>query len=248
MFGQLRNMRILNQFTPPRIKDTLRRYFKRKLGLKEAKELRSEWHMELLKARIREDQKVPKFELEKKHIARLKVLLDRKELLGEMPKNSVCAEIGVNEGEFSEMIWHITQPTRLHLIDAWGDPTRYHDDLKLVVENKFIDAVNAGKVQINVGYSTKILKSFDDNYFDWVYLDTDHSYPTTAAELFILKEKVKIGGIIAGHDYTLGNWINSYRYGVIEAVHELCVKENWELIYITSESNQCRSFAIRKIV
>ncbi len=86
-----------------------------------------------------------------------------------------------------------------------------------------------------------------DSYFDWVYLDTDHSYSVTKQELDILKFKVKPGGIIAGHDYISYDFIGHTRYGVIEAVNEFCVNEQWEIIYLTAETNQYRSFAIRKI-
>jgi len=58
---------------------------------------------------------------------------------------------------------------------------------------------------------------------------------------------IKSGGIIAGHDYTIGNWVDGYRYGVIEAVNEFCVNDDWEMIFLTAETDQYRSFAIRKI-
>jgi hypothetical protein len=163
------------------------------------------------------------------------------------PLNAVCAEIGVDKGDFSEQILKITAPSKLHLIDAWGDSLRYHDGLKIAVQERFKTEIQNDQVNINIGYSTDVLNTFPDQYFDWVYLDTDHTYSTTAAELRILKTKMKRNGIISGHDYISGNWITGFRYGVIEAVNEMCVKEGWELIFLTSETNQCRSFAIRKI-
>ncbi len=93
----------------------------------------------------------------------------------------------------------------------------------------------------------KVLQNFPGHSFDWVYLDTYHSYQVTADELLLLKDKVKIDGIIAGHDYIIGNWIRDCRYGVIEAVHEFCFKQNWELIYITINKNEMPSFAISRI-
>ena len=45
-------------------------------------------------------------------------------LLHAMPKNSICAEIGVHEGEFSRRILDIVNPRRLHLIDPW----KYEED------------------------------------------------------------------------------------------------------------------------
>ena len=54
-------------------------------------------------------------------------------------------------------------------------------------------------------------------------------------------------GIIAGHDYILGNWDGLVRYGVIESVYEFCVRYNWEIIFLTTELNNSPSFAIRRI-
>ena len=88
---------------------------------------------------------------------------------------------------------------------------------------------------------------FADQSLDWVYIDTDHSYETTIRELCLYASKVKVGGIISGHDYTMGNFIKWYRYGVIEAVHQLCATFDWELIFITAETIENQSFAIRKI-
>lgn len=93
----------------------------------------------------------------------------------------------------------------------------------------------------------RILKLRGKTCIDWIYIDTDHSYETTRDELRLYASKVKDGGIIAGHDYVKGNWITTYRYGVIEAVHEFCVGNDWELIYLTAEPLESQSFAIRKV-
>lgn len=135
----------------------------------------------------------------------------------------------------------------MHLIDAWAYGSRYHIGLKDIIENKFKDQIAREIVNISVGQSTTVLADFPDEYFDWVYLDTNHNYSNTKAGLGILKAKVKQSGIIAGHDYTIGNWVDGYRYGVIEAVNQFCVNESWEMIFLTAETDQYRSFAIRKL-
>lgn len=53
--------------------------------------------------------------------------------------------------------------------------------------------------------------------------------------------------MIAGHDYTIGNWVEGYRYGVIEAVHEFCVENDWRISYLTVDTTEGRSFAITRI-
>ena len=37
------------------------------------------------------------------------------------------------------------------------------------------------------------------------------------------------------------------RFGVIEAVYQFCVEEDWELLYLTLENAANGSFAVRKI-
>jgi hypothetical protein len=103
-----------------------------------------------------------------------------------------------------------------------------------------------GQIQIHRGLSTEVLAEFDDHTLDWVYIDTNHSYATTAAELDLSAAKVRTGGIIAGHDFLHSNWSSGLKYGVVEAVHEFCVTRNWEFIGLTNELNQFRSFAIRE--
>ena len=197
--------------------------------------------------RAKAEENIPKVSLLSQNIQNLKTLTNREKLLKNMPQKKIVAEIGVDHGEFSELILKTNSPGKLHLIDAWAQHTRYHIGLKNIVKNKFKNEIDNGVAIINVGFSVDVLLDFPNGYFDWVYLDTDHTYQTTRAELAILKSKVKAGGIIAGHDYTIGNWVDGYRYGVIEAVNEFCVNENWEIIFLTAETDQYRSFAIKRI-
>ena len=195
--------------------------------------------------RLSELSKIPKTKLESKHINNLKFILDRQELLSRMQKSGVCAEIGVANGDFSKDIFNTTNPQKLHLIDSW-DSERYGKELMNNVKSTFNTQIESGYVEVNRGFSTVVLQSFQDEYFDWVYIDTDHSYNTTNQELLICKDKVKDNGVIAGHDFHIGNWVTGYKYGVIEAVYEFCVLYNWEIIYLTSDIEYA-SFAIKRI-
>lgn len=202
--------------------------------------------LQMEKAREAVDRKIPRYELSRKHIANLKAVEDRNALLELLPKNSTVAEIGVDHGDFSEHILRIVQPAKLHLVDIW-DSERYHRGLMDHVQKKFAKEIEGKQVEINLGLSVEVGPRFPDHYFDWVYIDTVHSYQVTRDELEIYSHKVKPGGIMAGHDFIVGNWIKQYRYGVIEAVYEFCVKNDWELIYLSLENKIPGSFAIRKI-
>ncbi len=190
-------------------------------------------------------QKIPKYNLKPEHVQNLKVLADRQELLKYLPPRGIVAELGVDQGEYSELIYKLNKPQKFHLIDAWGS-SRYNKQKQELVERKFSDQISRKEVEINLGFSTEVVNDFDDAYFDWIYIDTDHSYEVTKEELELWFPKVKQGGIIAGHDFIIGNWNGIIRYGVIEAIHEFCVKHNWELVYLTAEFHKAPSFAIKR--
>lgn len=189
---------------------------------------------------------IPKFELANINIDRIKMVLDREKLLELLPKHAIIAELGVDEGEFSKKILSICNPKKLHLIDSWGSK-RYNEDKYFSVKDLFKEEIDDKIVEINLGLSTEVVDSFENEYFDWVYIDTDHSYKMTFKELELYKTKIKDNGIIAGHDYIIGNWDGMVRYGVVEAVYEFCVKNNFEILYLSMEINDHPSFAIRKI-
>ncbi|KAA3438473.1 class I SAM-dependent methyltransferase [Rufibacter hautae] len=191
-------------------------------------------------------QSIPRTNIPSQSIKNTKLLSNRVELLRLLPKHGVVAELGVDQGGFSELILKLCEPQKLHLVDLW-DSERYNQNKRKHVEDKFKTEIGSGRVKINLGFSTEVVARFENSYFDWVYIDTDHSYKTTIKELEILRPKIKPGGIIAGHDFIIGNWDGIVRYGVIEAVYEFCSKYNWEILYLTMEIDNHPSFAIREI-
>lgn len=189
---------------------------------------------------------IPSVPLAEKNISACRIVLNRQRMLEEIGVRGVVAELGVNKGDFSEIILRITKPNVLHLVDIWGSE-RYHDGLYNDVRKKFLRLIESDIVKVHRKLSTEAVDDFPNNYFDMIYIDTDHSYGTTIKELIAYAPKMKKDGIIAGHDYTMGNWISGFRYGVVEAVHEFCVKYDWELIFLTAEPMESRSFAVRKL-
>lgn len=175
----------------------------------------------------------------------VRVVATRRDLLSLLPRGGVVAECGVDRGCFSEMILTVNQPHKLYLIDQWGS-SRYSKSIKAGVQEQFSDQLAAGSVEICEGTSFEEIRKFPENYFDWVYIDTNHQFQTTCDELAACAERVKQDGFIVGHDYTIGNFDDGIRYGVIEAVNKFCNKEEWELIYLTNEAHRHISFAIRR--
>ncbi len=188
---------------------------------------------------------MPQENLTAAHTASGQLLPDRVALLDRMPKGAIAMEAGVAEGDFSEMILKHTQPERLHLIDVW-DSVRYGQSRGTVFD-KFAQEISDGRVKIDEGFSTDVLPHYEDAYFDWIYIDTDHAYQTTADELALCDRIVKPDGRICGHDFCTGNIALPVVYGVVQAVNAFCLSHNWQYEYISLESDGHFSFCIKRL-
>lgn len=173
------------------------------------------------------------------------LLSDRSALLDVLPKNAVVAEIGVALGNFSTEIIARSAPRKLHLIDPWDQSVpKYSPSALAMIQRDKRTQIDNGSVILNRGYSTSVLANFDDDYFDWVYVDGAHDYDGVSADLHALYSKVKHGGIISGHDYV--RWASPCdRYGVVEAVNEFLNRTGSPLIYLTNQADKHDSFALR---
>ncbi|KQV84055.1 class I SAM-dependent methyltransferase [Rhizobium sp. Root1220] len=187
----------------------------------------------------------PRTALDDIHTAQARLLPDRGKLLDHLPKHGIVAELGVAEGAFTADILARNEPERLYLIDPW-DMGRYSSGIG-VINERFKSEIADGSVVVRQGTSIDMLAQFDDNVFDWVYIDTDHSFALTWQELVLADRKVKTDGRIAGHDFCTGNTVKPVVYGVVEAVNKFCVECGWRFEYLTLEPDAHFSFCLRRI-
>jgi hypothetical protein len=178
--------------------------------------------------------------LKRKLIGQGRIAPERLNLLRRMPSNSICAEIGVFKGTFSASILDVVHPRRLHLIDPWAYQQDYSeswfggdlggsqavmDRLHDKVRRNFQNEINKGQVVINRGFSAKVAAEFPDAYFDWIYIDANHTYDAVKADLHAFYPKVKTGGFITGDNYGYrADWW--WKDGVQRAVDEF-VADGW---------------------
>lgn len=64
-------------------------------------------------------------------------------------------------------------------------------------------------------YSTEISSRFEDNKYDFIYIDGNHEYDAVKKDIELYLPKVKQNGFIGGHDYI------PHFDGVIKVVNEL---------------------------
>lgn len=190
--------------------------------------------------------RVPRTQVEERHLERVTVLTDRLAMLNRMPKGGRVVELGVDSGDFSAEILARTAPRKLHLVDIWSSG-RFSPEKRVAVERRFAKEIAKGRVSMHVGLSHDVLARFEDASLDWLYIDTTHRYETTQLELSVAARKMRPNGLIAGHDYTIGNWQDHLRYGVIEAVNEFCLREDWGFLFLTHEPDRHLSFALYRL-
>ena len=81
-------------------------------------------------------------------------------------------------------------------------------------------------------YSYNTVDKFQDGYFDFIYIDANHTYEDVKRDLELYLPKLKKGGLIGGHDYYV-DW-----EGVVKAVNEVVGKPDkffWDTSWIKYE-------------
>jgi hypothetical protein len=166
----------------------------------------------------------------------------RESIVNLLDTGSVGCELGIFEGDFSQVLTDSGKFKKLYLVDVFSgvasnfDKT-YKDASCLEQKNKD-RFLSKNFVEIIKQDSISYLRSMPDNFFDFIYIDTVHSYEQTVSELYESHRTIKNKGFICGHDYCIEF------HGVIRAVTEFCLKYDYKPI-ITTERDY-PSFIVQK--
>ncbi|MDY7013905.1 MAG: class I SAM-dependent methyltransferase [Cyanobacteriota bacterium] len=178
--------------------------------------------------------------LQEQHIRNCRLIENRYKMLERMPQNGICAEIGIMHCEFSERILEIAKPKKLHLVDI--DPNAAN-----TARRKFAREIESGQVEVHLGNSPDIIKSWPARYLDWIYIDGDHSYSGAKRDLEAAHQKLKPQGVMAINDYIYFSPSDFSKYGVVEAVNEFCLKYDYELILLALQERTYNDVVLRRI-
>lgn len=155
--------------------------------------------------------------LQMRHEGNTQGLLD---LIEELPRNIIMAEIGCYAGESTEMFLKSTKVQQLYAIDPWrgcyNDAAAYETPDFSLVELAFDERVknyNVIKLKMTMLEAFNMLPELDA-----VYIDGNHEYSYVLEDIKLSLQKVKKGGFICGHDYLLPD--------VMQAVKELLTEPN----------------------
>lgn len=178
------------------------------------------------------------------------------DLIKSMESPRVC-EVGVRHGSFLKFIVQ-DNISEAYGVDIWqntevnGQNDNLYSQKELDQQYQMVLDLFLGneKVKIMREFSDKASESFPDEYFDFIYLDADHTYEGIKRDLNCWYPKVKNGGILSGHDYIDGDSTlrlgHSVRFGVVDAVEEFKKQKNIKESDFFLTSEQYATFFIKK--
>jgi len=141
------------------------------------------------------------------------------------------AEIGVEVGLYSEVLCRENPQATIYGVDPWRAYRAYRNHVSQGKLNGFLAATKARMApyenyRIIRKFSMEAVEDFADGSLDFVYIDGNHTLPHIINDIIEWSKKVRIGGIVSGHDYRKSKRIVSQNH-VVYAVH--CYTESYRI-------------------
>lgn len=172
--------------------------------------------------------------ISKTQLKNVKVYSDREEFVNTLNSQLCILEIGTLAGDYADLLL-TRNPKTLDLLDSYNSSDihgleRFKESNHYeYVQNKYKNNVN---VNIIKGLSDFTLPSLNKKYYDYIYIDADHSYESISNDLNNSIRLLKDDGIIGLNDYIIKD-INNNKYDTVFAVNKfLHDNSNWEVIGI----------------
>jgi glycosyltransferase involved in cell wall biosynthesis len=142
----------------------------------------------------------------------------------------VC-EVGVRDGE-NLLKMYSKSLDELVAVDIWTETgILSENDLKYSqaqLDSQYNQVIEISKktnnkIKVVKNFSHKASENFENEYFDFIYLDADHTYEAVKLDLNAWWPKLKVGGFMGLHDY-VDIKHGDVEFGVVKAVDEFIKK------------------------
>lgn len=148
------------------------------------------------------------------------------QLLNQMGLCGWGVEIGVHLGEYSERLLAGSKLDKLFSVDPWhpkyeGIPESNHESYFQQTTKRLWKYFPRSVILRQSSWDASAF--FQPNSMCLVYIDGQHSYEAVSGDIALWRNKVKPGGILAGHDY------DEISPGVMKAVDEFVFREKLTL-------------------
>jgi hypothetical protein len=146
-----------------------------------------------------------------------------------LPENCVMAELGSFAGESAAQFRQSGKVAHIICVDMWAGGYASGDEAsmspmetaKAAFDHRMSDPRLLGQCTALRMSTVEAAKNIKDGSLDAIYVDASHVYDDVVADLRAWIPKVKMGGIIAGHDWSLAH------FGVVKAVIDVLEKPDF---------------------
>lgn len=136
----------------------------------------------------------------------------------------IGAEIGVYKGENARVLLDANPNLKLICVDPWFGELKQS---RYLTAMKRLEGCN---IEVKRMISVEAAKEIADASLDFVYIDASHLFDDIMTDLITWVRKVRVGGIVSGHDY-----FHISKIGVMEAVNAYTHAHNITPWYITND-------------
>lgn len=138
----------------------------------------------------------------------------------------VGCEVGVFRGRNAEILFNHIPGLKLYLVEPYIDhpfrrlrklQARHSENRQAAVAR--LDNLN---VEWITGFSEDVASRIKDLSLDFVYIDGDHQYDFVMLDLILWSRKVRAGGVVSGHDFSMSpvkqavkNYVQQHKIGPV---------------------------------
>lgn len=153
---------------------------------------------------------------------------------GIFPKNAIGLELGIFRGDLAKNVIRELTPKMYYMIDPWKHHPGWKKKKykgKYIVDQDFVEWMfqdickefDKPNVRIYRGFSYELVNEFEDEYFDFIYVDASHKYKDLLRDLTLYYPKLKDGGLMSGDDWLLEEGKNGVKEAVLEFTSKIGV-------------------------
>lgn len=157
-----------------------------------------------------------------------------------------AVEVGTHRGDYAECLLRCWKGDKLYCIDPWENPPGYEEQAALLwggaktrdedmEETRRVLSPYPGRFELLEGRSDQIVHDFALSSLDFVYVDGDHRYESVLYDLLQWYPRLKIGGILAGHDFIQPGEAHSWAGEIQKAVLEFSSQFSLDVHLIVEE-------------
>ncbi len=174
------------------------------------------------------------------------------QFLTERGLTGLAVEIGTHRGEFADSLLRMWPKGHLYCVDPWSCPPGYEEQTKFLWggEDRDGDYREAQRIAARHRHRMTLLRLTSADTLkltctqprgdilanlDFVYVDGDHRFPYVFEDLANWWERLKPGGVLAGHDYVQPGESHSWAAEIQRAVDLFREERQLECYLIVEE-------------